>query len=89
MTCDTLGLYARSVEDLELLGSVFKLADDEPLPTTPFSLKGAKVAFCKSSVWSKEGPGTQNAFGKAQELLQKSGAIVDELELPEDFTKVN
>jgi Asp-tRNA(Asn)/Glu-tRNA(Gln) amidotransferase A subunit family amidase len=88
MTCDTLGLYARSVEDLELLAKVFELADDEPVPTTPFSLKGAKVAFCKSPAWSKAGPGMQNAFEKAQELLKKSGATVDELELPDDFTKI-
>jgi hypothetical protein len=30
----------------------------------------------------------QNAFEKAQELLKKSGATVDELELPDDFTKI-
>jgi amidase len=38
MTCDTLGLYARSVEDLELLSKVFQLADDEPIPSTPFPI---------------------------------------------------
>ena len=88
MTCDTLGLYARSVEDLELLANVFQLADDEPIPDTPFSIKGAKIAFCKSPAWTKAGPGTQNAFEMAQELLKKSGATVEEVELPEDFTKI-
>lgn len=88
MTCDTLGLYARSVEDLELLAKVFQLADDEPIPATPFSLQGAKVAFCKSPTWEKAGPGTQKAFEKAQELLKKSGATVKELELPADFKKI-
>jgi Asp-tRNA(Asn)/Glu-tRNA(Gln) amidotransferase A subunit family amidase len=88
MTCDTLGLYARSVEDLELLAKVFQLADDEPIPATSFSLQGAKVAFCKSPVWEKAGPGTQKAFEKAQELLKKSGATVEDLELPADFTKI-
>jgi Asp-tRNA(Asn)/Glu-tRNA(Gln) amidotransferase A subunit family amidase len=88
MTCDTLGLYARSVDDLELLASVFKMTDDEPIPPTPFSLKGAKVAFCKSPVWSKAGSGTQAAFEKAQKLLKKSGATVEELELPEEFNKI-
>ena len=88
MTCDTLGLYARSVEDLEHLASVFKLVDDEPVPATSFSLERARVAFYKSPVWSKTGPGTQKGFEKAQELLKKSSATVDELELPEDFTKI-
>lgn len=88
MTCDTLGLYARSVEDLELLSSVFQLADDDPVPSEPFSVKGAKIAFCKSPVWPKAGPGTIGAWEKAKELLTKQGASIEELDLPEDFSKI-
>ena len=88
MTCDTMGLYARSVEDLELLGSVFQLADDEPVPAEPFKSEGAKVAFVKTSNWPKAGPGTQVAWEKAKELLKKHGASVEEIELPEDFAKI-
>ena len=88
MTCDTLGLYARSVADLELLAGVFQLVDDEPVPATPFSIKGSKVAFCKSPAWEKAGPGTRKAWEKAQALLMNSGAEVEELELPTDFTKI-
>ncbi len=88
MTCDTLGLYARSVDDLELLCSVFRLADDEPIPAEPFGLQGAKVAFCKTSVWPKAGPGTQSAWIKGQELLRTAGASVHEIELPEEFAKI-
>lgn len=88
MTCDTLGLYARSVEDLDLLAKVFQLADDEPTPAIPFNIKGAKIAFCKTHVWPKAGPGTQAAFEKAQELLKKQGATVEEIELPEEFKKI-
>lgn len=82
MTCDTLGLYARSAEDLELLASVFQLADDEPVPSSPFSLKGAKVAFAKTHVWPKAGPGTKAAWEKAKSLLTKEGAIVEGIDLP-------
>lgn len=88
MTCDTLGFFSRSVEDLELLAGVFKLADDEPISPVAFSLKGANVALCKSPVWSKAGPGTQKAFEKAQELLKKSGATITELDLPQEFTRI-
>ena len=88
MTCDTLGLYARSVEDLELLAKVFQLADDEPIPETRFETKGAKIGFCRSPVWKKAGPETRWAFERARELLGKEGAIAEELELPEDFTKI-
>lgn len=88
MTCDTLGLYARSVEDLELLSKVFQLADDEPIPSTPFPFKGSKIAFCKTHVWGKAGPGTHAAWAKAQELLRKEGASLEEIELPGDFEKI-
>jgi len=88
MTCDTLGLYARSVEDLELLGKVFQLADDELFPSSPFSLKCAKIAFCKTHVWPKAGPGAKNAWSKAKELLGKEGANVEEIELPKEFENI-
>ncbi|KAL3418313.1 glutamyl-tRNA amidotransferase subunit A (amidase) [Phlyctema vagabunda] len=88
MTCDTLGLYARSAEDLELLSNVFQLADDEPVPTAPFSIKGSKIAFCKTPVWQKAGPGTTEAWSKAKELLTQQGATVTEIQLPNDFSKI-
>ena len=88
MTCDTLGLYARSIEDLELLTSAFQLADDEPISSEPFKLKGANVAFCKTHVWPKAGPGTQSAFEKGQAILEKHGAHVEEIELPSDFSNL-
>ncbi|RFU24667.1 hypothetical protein B7463_g11666, partial [Scytalidium lignicola] len=85
ITNDTLGLYARSVADLELLSSVFHLADDNPVPSLPFSLQGAKVAFCKTHVWPKAGAGTQAAWSKAKSLLEQHGTSVEEIELPKDF----
>jgi Asp-tRNA(Asn)/Glu-tRNA(Gln) amidotransferase A subunit family amidase len=89
MTCDTLGLYARSVEDLELLAKVFQMADDELAPAQPFQVQGAKIAFCKSPVWDNAGPGLLKAWEKAQELLNKNGATVEELDMPEDFSKIH
>jgi len=89
MTCDTLGLYARSAADLELLSSVFQLADDEPVPSTPFSISGAKIAFVKTHVWPKAGPGLEKAWEKAKTLLEAKGAKVEEVELPEEFTSIS
>lgn len=89
MTCDTLGLYARSLEDLDLLSTVFKLADDEPIPSSPASLKGAKIAFSKTHIWPKAKPGLKGAWEKAKTLLSEQGAVVEEIELPgfEPITK--
>lgn len=99
VTCDTLGLYARSVEDLELLAKVFQLADDDEdgcvgevspaISQQPFDIKGAKIAFCKTPVWPKAGPGTQAAWSRAQELLTAHGAEVSSLELPDDFAHIS
>jgi Asp-tRNA(Asn)/Glu-tRNA(Gln) amidotransferase A subunit family amidase len=79
---DTLGLYARSVDDLELLADAFSLHDDEPAPSS-FSVKGAKFAFLKTMVWSHVGPGTSAAMEKAISLLREHGAEVEEIEFPE------
>lgn len=82
---DTLGLYARSVADLELLADVFALKDDEP-PKTDFSIKGAKFALCKTMIWPQVGPGTAAAMEKARQILESQGAHVDDLELPSHLT---
>ncbi|CZR50435.1 related to glu/asp-tRNA amidotransferase subunit A [Phialocephala subalpina] len=88
MTCDTLGLYARSVADLQLLAKVFQLQDDTPIPESLFKIEGSKIAFVRTSVWPKAGPGTQNAWSKAKELLSAKGASVEEIKLPEEFSKI-
>ncbi|KAI9172543.1 Glutamyl-tRNA(Gln) amidotransferase subunit A 1 [Paramyrothecium foliicola] len=82
---DTLGLFARSVDDIELLSEVFALKDDEESDFT--DVKGARFAVCKTVVWPDAGEGTRNAMARAVELLRAHGAIVEELELPDDFDK--
>jgi Asp-tRNA(Asn)/Glu-tRNA(Gln) amidotransferase A subunit family amidase len=78
---DTLGLYARSVADLELLADAFAIQDDEPAPID-FAVKGAKFAFLKTMVWPDVGPGTSAALQKAVSLLREEGAEVEEISLP-------
>ncbi|KAK2052978.1 amidase [Colletotrichum caudatum] len=81
---DTLGFFARSVEDLQLMADVFDLRDDES-PKSEFSVKGAKFALVKTMVWPQAGPGTQSAIAKATELLKAHGAEVDEVEFAPDL----
>ncbi|KAF2019196.1 Asp-tRNA Asn/Glu-tRNA Gln amidotransferas-like protein subunit A [Aaosphaeria arxii CBS 175.79] len=82
---DTLGLYARSVDDLKLLLDVFKVVDDEP--GEEFKVKGAKFALLKlpTPEWPELGSGTKDALKKGAELLRAHGAEVEEIELPEEF----
>lgn len=87
-TCDTIGFFARSVEDLELLATAYRIEDLEPVMETPLELKGARIAFCKTPVWEKAENGTIDAFAKAKELLRARGAEVVDLELPAAFAEV-
>ncbi|KFY77130.1 hypothetical protein V498_09409 [Pseudogymnoascus sp. VKM F-4517 (FW-2822)] len=87
-TCDTIGFFARSVEDLQLLATAYRIEDLEPVVETPLELTGARVAFCKTPVWSKAEKGTINAFAKAKELLRARGAEVVDLDLPPAFAEV-
>ena len=86
---DTFGVYARSVEDLELLADVFELRDDvPPFPESAgqFDVKGAKLAFMRTMVWGAHvEQGTEEAMAKAVQLLRAHGAEVDEVEFPDDL----
>jgi amidase len=84
LSLDTLGLYARSAEDLELLADVFALEDRNPV--APFTLRGARVAACRSPAWDKVEPATRGAFERGIGLLRKAGAEVEPLDLPPVFS---
>jgi Asp-tRNA(Asn)/Glu-tRNA(Gln) amidotransferase A subunit family amidase len=79
-TFDTLGFFARSVEDLQLLADVFALTDDST--PTDIPLKGLSVALMKTPMWPQAGPGTVAAMEKAAAILQSRGAQVAEVSLP-------
>ncbi|KAI6083966.1 glutamyl-tRNA amidotransferase subunit A [Hypoxylon rubiginosum] len=82
---DTIGFFARSVEDLQLLSDVFSLEDDAPATSDDFSVQGAKFALIKTVVWPQAGPGTIVALEAGAKLLRDQGAEVDEIELPPEF----
>jgi len=78
---DTLGWYARSAGDLDLLAGVFGI---EPLPA-PASLQGARIAICRSPVWAKAEPATIAAMAEAEARLRAAGAVLTDLTLPPAF----
>ncbi|KAI1076233.1 amidase [Whalleya microplaca] len=87
LNLDTLGLYARSVDDLQLLADVFALEDDIP-PKEDFSVKGSKFALVKTVVWPQAGSGTTAAMETGAKLLRDHGAEIEEIELPAEFDKM-
>ncbi|KAF2113164.1 Asp-tRNA Asn/Glu-tRNA Gln amidotransferas-like protein subunit A [Lophiotrema nucula] len=82
---DTLGLYARSVDDLKLLLDAFQLVDDEPEEI--FNVKGAKFArlTLPTPEWPEPEPATAAALKKGAELLRAHGAEVKEVTLGDEF----
>jgi Asp-tRNA(Asn)/Glu-tRNA(Gln) amidotransferase A subunit family amidase len=85
---DTLGVFARGVEDLELILGVLGVKDDEVSGgggSAFQGLQGARFGLVKTSVWPQAGPGTVAALEKAAAILRSHGAIVEEIELPRGF----
>lgn len=85
---DTLGFYARCVEDLELLSTVFGIKDDQEPKPLQNGVKGLKIAFLKTMVWNHAGPGTQKAFEEGKKSLQDAGAEVEDIDFPSEFAKL-
>jgi Asp-tRNA(Asn)/Glu-tRNA(Gln) amidotransferase A subunit family amidase len=80
VSLDTLGLYARSAEDLELLCEAFRLQDDTPPEIKPIS--AMKIGICKSPAWSHEivTPSLEKVWIQAQDLLKAAGAELVEID---------
>ncbi|KAI0799158.1 amidase [Xylaria sp. FL0064] len=87
-TLDTIGFFARCVDDLELMADLFGLKDDEFLGDDEFTVRGAKFGVAKTVVWPQAGPGTTSALETAVQLLRSHGAEVEEIELPPKFDRL-
>ncbi|KAI4671958.1 uncharacterized protein J4E78_000456 [Alternaria triticimaculans] len=82
-TFDTIGFFARSMADLQLLADVFSLCDDQR--PGKVCLDDISVALVKTPMWSHAGPGTMNAMEKTAAILQNHGVRVEEVSLPDVF----
>jgi Asp-tRNA(Asn)/Glu-tRNA(Gln) amidotransferase A subunit family amidase len=89
LVLDTLGVFARGVEDLEMILDVLGVSDDIAGGGVGFDgVKGAKFGLVKTTVWPQAGSGTIAAMDKAATILRSHGAIVEELDLPSEFTNM-
>lgn len=82
---DTLGLHARSVDDIALLDAVLARRPDTGLAT----LEGERViGLCRTWMWDKAQPETRTAVEGAAAALAAAGIEVREVDLPPDFEKL-
>ncbi|KAI5865707.1 amidase [Durotheca rogersii] len=84
---DTVGFFARAVDDLQLLVDAFALEDDDDggAADAPFSVRGARFAVVRTVAWPSAGAGTRAALEAGAALLRAHGAAVDEVALPVAF----
>lgn len=87
LTLDTIGWCGRCVADLQLVAEALG-ALLEPVPASrPF--KGLCVALCRTPMWQRAEPASQNALETAGDLLSRAGATVERLELPAHFARLS
>ena len=78
---DTLGAFARRVEDLYRLRAVFLGGS----PELPRLTQPPRIGVCRTPQWPLATPATQAAMDTARQRFAAAGAQVDEVALPSDF----
>lgn len=82
-TFDTLGLFARSLDDLELFRAAL-LGNSDYTPTKMLA-QPPRIAFCRTPTWKKADDATRKHISAAADALVKSGAEVEEVAIDDDF----
>jgi amidase len=82
---DTLGLIARSIEDIALYRDVLIGIEPQPLPAEPGV---PRIGFCRTPVWPKLEPYMQRLLEDAAARLARAGAKVVEITLPAEYERL-
>jgi Asp-tRNA(Asn)/Glu-tRNA(Gln) amidotransferase A subunit family amidase len=83
VTLDTVGWYARSVADLELLAEVFAIGKAPP-PSAPIG--DLRIGVCRSPEWQATEASMRDALERAERALASAGAKLSGLDLPDEFS---
>lgn len=81
---DTIGFMVRSLDDVPVVSSV--LADRAP--SVPISVEKPKIAFVRTADWESADPETQSLLEETAARLEKAGAEIRDVVLPEAFGHV-
>lgn len=79
---DTLGLHARSLDDIELASAAMLRRSVDPATELK---KPPVVGLCKTPMWDQAQAETRDAVEAAAAAMQAAGAMVRDFELPEEF----
>ena len=78
---DTLGICARSVDDIALYRDVLLGIAPEPVGDAP----PPRVGLCRTHIWDQVDPTVQRRTEEMAERLARSGAKLSEVDLPAHF----
>ncbi len=79
---DTVGVFARAVEDAALFAAALSGRDALRIPA---SLNAPRLALCRTPQWPAALPETRKLFDELPGRLVRAGAHVGALEMPEAF----
>jgi amidase len=79
---DTVGVHARSLDDIELMTDVLRM--QTPAPPRKID-RAPRIGFCRTAVWDNAQPESKAAVESAAAALGKAGAAVQEIKLPDAF----
>jgi len=82
---DTLGICARSVDDVALYRDVLLGIEPQPIPETSVP---PRIGFCRTHIWPKVASSTQALVEDAAQTLAKNGATIIDAELPDEFAEL-
>ncbi|MEX2616635.1 MAG: amidase [Alphaproteobacteria bacterium] len=80
---DTVGLYARDLDDIALFRAGVLALPHEPIAGG--SLQGLRVGFCRTMMWDRASAATQERIEHAASVLSKAGARVTDFPLEGPF----
>ena len=82
---DTIGLIARSVDDLVLLEGA--LSGDAP-GTAKGGRRRPKIGFCRTPFWSEAETATRRALADAAQAMRDAGAVLEDVALTEEVREM-
>jgi Asp-tRNA(Asn)/Glu-tRNA(Gln) amidotransferase A subunit family amidase len=83
---DTIGLYARSIEDIALYRDV--LLGVPPTPLAADLVPPPRLGFCRTPLWSRLEAYTGPLLEQGVERLARAGATVKDIILPPEFAQI-
>ncbi|MDB5372276.1 MAG: Asp-tRNAAsn/Glu-tRNAGln amidotransferase subunit [Belnapia sp.] len=85
-TCDTVGLYARSLADIALLRSVLTATPFTGL--APNNVGGPRIGLCRTPFAEQAEPYTHALLDEAASACAKAGATIADATLPAHFARL-